>query len=103
MGVHPQRAVLEVHEQEGDVVEHVDARHLVAELDAVEQGGPAVDETDVSEMQVAMATTNESLRAASHQPIGLTLERLMRQGETLFDFDDYSAHIAEVSIGYRFQ
>ena len=68
MRVHTELAVQEVREQKREVVEHVDARYLVAELDAVEQGGAAVEEADVPQMEVTMAATNEPLRHCAGQP-----------------------------------
>src|SRR5205807_1727734 len=47
-------AVLEIHQQEGEIVEHVDASQRPAELDAVEENRPSVDATDVAEMEIAV-------------------------------------------------
>jgi len=55
---------VEVHDQERKVVEDVDAGEVLAELDGVEQGGPAADEADVVEVQVAVATPHQAGIAA---------------------------------------
>ena len=46
---------VEVHHQEGEVVERVDIGEGVVEVDAVEGGGAAPPQHDVPQVQVAMA------------------------------------------------
>ena len=57
-------ALEQVHDQEGQVVEHVDAGEIVVELDAVERHRPAVEQDDVAQMQVAVAVADEAGGAA---------------------------------------
>ena len=46
----------QVHQQEGEIVEDVDGGDQLVELDGVERGRHAIEERDVAEMEVAMAT-----------------------------------------------
>ena len=48
----------QVHEQEGEVVEHVDRRHGVVEFQAVERRRTALEQADVAQMQVAVAVAH---------------------------------------------
>ena len=48
----------EVHQQERQIVKHVDARETVVEFDAVENDRASVDFGDVAEMQVAVAVAH---------------------------------------------
>ena len=61
----------QVHQQERQVIEHVDAGDQVAELDAVEQGRLAVEQADIVEMEVAVAAPHAALRAPSIQQRGM--------------------------------
>ncbi len=70
-----QAAMLQVHEQEGQVVEHIDIGDGRAELDPVEQGRPAVRKADVAEMQVAMAVPDAAGVAPAIEPGGLRGQR----------------------------
>ena len=54
----------QVHEQEGQVVHHVDAGEPVVELDAVEQDRTVFEEDDVGEMQVAVAVADPAGEAS---------------------------------------
>src|SRR6185295_13171174 len=49
----------EIHQKKRKIVEHVDARDLVVELDRVEQRGAAVEHDDVAEVKVAVTLTHE--------------------------------------------
>ena len=60
IGEFGEAAMPQVHEQEGKVVEHIDRRDLVVELDAVEQARRAVEQADVAQMQVAVAAAHLS-------------------------------------------
>src|SRR3954452_19223128 len=46
--------MLEIHQQEGEIVKHVDAGERSAEIDAVEEKRPTVEETDIAEMKIAV-------------------------------------------------
>ena len=70
-----QPARFEVHDQEGEVVEHVDAGDGLVELDAVEQRRPVVDEADIGKMQIAVAAADPSRVAAR-----IEQSRIRRQG-----------------------
>ena len=56
----PQIATPKIHQQKREVVEHIDARDVLVELHGVEQRGSAVDETDVAQVQVAVALADPS-------------------------------------------
>ena len=57
-------ARIEVHEQEGEVVEHVDGGQRLAELQGVERHRHAVDQHDVAEVQIAVAAADAAGVAA---------------------------------------
>ena len=54
----------QIHEQEGQIVEHVDAGKVPAELDAVEEGRDALQQADIAQMQIAMAEPHLACLAA---------------------------------------
>lgn len=60
VGRQRQIALVQVHEQEGEVVKHVARRDQRIEFHRVERNRPAIDQGDIAEMQVAVA--------AAHQP-----------------------------------
>ena len=60
-------ALEQVHQQEGEVVEHVARRDDVAELDGVEQHRLAVDQHDIAEMQIAVDAADEAAASALAQ------------------------------------
>ena len=45
----------QIHEQESEVVQHVDSSDLVIELDAIEQPRFTIEHADVAQMQIAVA------------------------------------------------
>ena len=49
---------VEIHQQEGQIVERVDGGDGLVELDGVEQDGPAAPQHDVAEVQVAVAAAH---------------------------------------------
>ena len=75
IGVGPQIAAPQIHEKEGDVVEHIDARDVVVELHGVEQGGNAVDQADVPQVEIAVALAHRSPALPGVKAIAVTLER----------------------------
>ena len=76
LGVPRQLPEVQVHEHEGEVVEHVDAVQSVAELDAVEQRRPAFEQADVGQAQVAVAAPDPAVAAPLFEAVGLAVERL---------------------------
>ena len=56
--------MVEIHQQESQVIDDIDAGQLFGELDAIEQHRPAVDETDVAQMQVAVTAAHPAGLAA---------------------------------------
>jgi hypothetical protein len=54
----------EIHEQEGEVVQHVDAGEIVVELDRVEESRSSVDQDDVTQVEIAVTLADESRCAA---------------------------------------
>jgi hypothetical protein len=59
-----QAAMHQVHQQEGEVVEHVHGRDRVVELDAVEQDGPVAVEKDVAQVKIAVGEADAAGAAA---------------------------------------
>ena len=55
-----QAAPDQVHQQEREVVEHVDGGETGVEFDGVEQRRPAVDQDNIAEMQVAVAAPHQA-------------------------------------------
>ena len=53
-------AVLEIHQEKSEIIENVDRSELVREFEAIEEGRPALEEADIAEMQVAVATPHFS-------------------------------------------
>jgi len=53
-------ALPQIHDQEGEIVEHVASGHGLVELERVEQNGLAVDDRDISQMQIAVAAPHKS-------------------------------------------
>ncbi len=75
VGMPRQLAAPQVHQQERQVVEDVDARDGIVELHAVERRGFAVEQDDVAQVQVAMAVPHESCLAPRLEQGAMTLER----------------------------
>ena len=55
-------AMVEVHQEESEVVEDIDAGEVFGKLDAIEQHRPSVDQTDIAQMQVAVTAPHLSRR-----------------------------------------
>ena len=51
-------ALAEIHEQEGEIVEHVDRGERIVELDGVEQNGLALDLDDVAQVEIAVTVAH---------------------------------------------
>ena len=51
-------ALAEIHEQEGEIVEHVDRGERIVELDRVEQDGLALDLDDVAQVKIAVTVAH---------------------------------------------
>ena len=62
-----QPALEQIHQQEGEIVEHVARGDDRAELDGVEQHRLAVDQHDIAEMQVAVDAPDQAAPAALAQ------------------------------------
>ena len=65
----------QVHQQERQVVAHVDAGDLVVELDRVEERRPAVQQHDVAQVQIAVALPDEPLPAGRRAGAPCTIQR----------------------------
>ncbi len=76
IGVSTQAACAKIHQQEGEVVEHIDSGDGVVEFDGVEQHWRAVDLDDVAEMQIAVAVTHIASAGARLKQEGKRRERL---------------------------
>ena len=70
-----QSPLAQIHQQESQVVQDVDAGDQVAELDAVEQGWLSLDEADVGEMEIAVAATHATRGATAIQQRSMRLKR----------------------------
>ena len=57
-------ARIEIHEQKGEVIQHVDGGQRLAELEGVERHGHVVDQHDVAEVQIAVAAAHAAGIAA---------------------------------------
>ena len=74
----PVAARVEVHQQEGEIVEHVDGGQRLAELERVEGNRNAVDEHDVAEVKIAVAAAHAAGIAALGEQRRGTLEARRR-------------------------
>lgn len=71
VGQFGESAMPQVHGQDGQIVEHVDRRDLLVELDAVEQARLAVEQAYVAEMQIAVAAPYLAGQFALVQRVGV--------------------------------
>src|SRR3546814_20142431 len=62
-----------VHQEKGEVIQHIGRRKRRIELEAIEQDGLIVDHRDVREMQVAMCVPDASLSGTGIQQFGMAL------------------------------
>src|SRR4029077_1139715 len=60
-------ALDKIHQQEGEVVEHIAGGHERIELERVERDRAALDQRDVAEVQITVAAANETLGPAREQ------------------------------------
>jgi hypothetical protein len=67
-----------VHDQERQVVQHVDARQLVVEFNAIEQDRLITREEYVPEVQVPVALADPARRPAGVEEIAVPVQRLQR-------------------------
>ena len=77
-----QPAFDQVHQQEGEIVEHVAGADQLAEFDSIEQHRLAIDQRDVAEMQVAVDTADEPVCAARFEQrpdAGVSLASCLRE------------------------
>ena len=70
----PQAAAPQIHQHERHVIQDVDARDVVVELDAVENSGRAIEQADIPQVQIAVALTDETRTASRIQARGVTTE-----------------------------
>jgi hypothetical protein len=56
-----QSSVPEVHRQEGEIVEHVDRRQPLVEVEAVEQPWSALEHADVAQVQIAVTAADATV------------------------------------------
>src|SRR5262249_58523667 len=68
-------AMAQIHQQEGEVIEHIDATERAVELNAVEERRPAAELADVSQMEVPVAEPDLAVPTA-----------LLDQGRESLDF-----------------
>ena len=66
---------MEVHQQKGEIVEHVDRREFVGKFDAIERRRRAVDDADVAQGQIAMATARLAPRMARVEQRAVRLQQ----------------------------
>ena len=79
VGVTAQTVAVEIHEQEGKIVEHVDEDEAVEEFDGVERHRAAVEHTDIVEMQIAVAAAHEAVAPAPVEARRKRLQAFARQ------------------------
>ena len=70
--------MLQVHQQEGEIVEHVDAGDGIVELDGIEQPRPPVEEHDIAQMQIAVAEALQPGPGPHVQQRGMALQVIER-------------------------
>src|SRR3546814_8650844 len=75
VGEGPEAAMVEIHQQEGKVVDDVDAGDRVVELDGVEERRTAVEQDHVAQMQVAVAEPHLARRGAGVEQRAVALQR----------------------------
>ena len=75
----------QVHEQEGQVVEDVDAGEIIVELDAVEQDRAVAEEHDVGEVEVAVTVADATFGAATVEERPVAGQEGLGQGVELAD------------------
>ena len=80
-----QASLDEVHQQEGEVVEHVAGGDERIEFEGIERHRPAVDERDIAEMQVAVSAADEAARSARQQQRPNARKRLPARGREPLD------------------
>src|ERR1700739_3389085 len=65
-----QPAMLKIHQQKCEVIEHVDAGEVFGELEAVEQGRLAVEEANVAKVQIAVTMAHLAGRTPPVKQLG---------------------------------
>ena len=83
IGRRPFAIAPQVHEQEGEVVEHVDGGDLLAELDGVEELRRPILHDDVAAMHVAVAAAHQPALAALRQQMAAGTESRLIEGVEL--------------------
>ena len=73
-------ALDKIHQQKGKIVKHVTRGHDRIELERIKRQWRTVYQRDIAEMQVAMAASDESLRAARQQQRASLRERVIAGG-----------------------
>ena len=76
VGQRAQATLAEVHQGEGEIVEHVDAGHALGELDGIERHRLAVDQHDVAQVQIAMAAPHGAGPGAARHHLDMRFERI---------------------------
>jgi len=67
VGAVPVSAKFEIHQQEGNIVQHVDDRDIIVELDVVEQHRLATDQADFARVEIAVTAPDPTIGFASHR------------------------------------
>src|SRR5690606_11668040 len=67
----PKAACPKVHQQEGEVIEHIGSCKAWVEFEAIEQDGFIVDYRNIREVQVAMPVPDAALPGAVLQQFGI--------------------------------
>ena len=65
----------QIHQQKGEIVEHVDAGQVVVEFQAIEQNRIALEQADIAQMQVAVTVPQPACLRARVEPASLAFER----------------------------
>ncbi len=61
IGLMPKAPEPKIHDEESEIVEHIDGGETVVELQRVEEAGFALPKHDVLEVQIAVAVADEAL------------------------------------------
>src|SRR3954466_7690771 len=95
----------QVHQKEGDIIQDIDRRERVVELDAVEQGRRTVEQANIAQDEIAMTSPDLSRLAPSLEKVGVPLEAMperLRKDLRVFSRDEgRSAQRLVVDLEHR--
>ena len=95
-----QAAVMQVHEQKREIVEHIANGDFVVEFDGIEDRRTPVNKANVTQMQIAVKMADKTGAATPVEEIGAPVERGFRSDGYFGDFV-HVKHGARVSVEPR--